>query len=80
MPGEAFKALADLTRRRILELLRGGDKTAGDIAEQPSSHHAEKRRTRRGPTRRPKHHLQSQHHRLPGHHGLVLLVHQRERI
>lgn len=45
MPGEAFKALADLTRRRILELLRGGDKTAGDIAEhfdmtKPSiSHH-----------------------------------------
>mgnify|MGYP002732230081 CR=1 FL=1 len=45
MPGEAFKALAEPTRRRILELLRGGDKTAGDIAEhfdmtKPSiSHH-----------------------------------------
>ena len=45
MPGEAFKALADPTRRRILELLRSGDRTAGDIAEhfdmtKPSiSHH-----------------------------------------
>ena len=45
MGGEAFKALADPTRRRILELLRGGDLTAGQIAEhfdmtKPSlSHH-----------------------------------------
>ena len=29
MPGEGFKALADPTRRRILELLRDGDLTAG---------------------------------------------------
>lgn len=42
---DAFKALADPTRRRILELLRDGDKTAGEIAEyfnisKPSiSHH-----------------------------------------
>jgi DNA-binding transcriptional ArsR family regulator len=42
---EAFKALADPTRRRILCLLRGGEKTAGELAEQfdmskPSvSHH-----------------------------------------
>lgn len=42
---DAFKALADPTRRRILELLAGGEMTAGDIAAQfdmakPSvSHH-----------------------------------------
>jgi DNA-binding transcriptional ArsR family regulator len=40
-----FKALNDQTRREILEMLRTGDKTAGEIAEQfniskPSiSHH-----------------------------------------
>lgn len=45
MGGEAFKALADPTRRHILELLRGGDLTAGEIAghfdmTKPSlSHH-----------------------------------------
>ncbi len=45
MGGEAFKALADPTRRHILELLRGEDLTAGEIAEhfdmtKPSlSHH-----------------------------------------
>ncbi len=45
MPGEGFKALADPTRRRILELLRDGDLTAGEFAEhfdisKPSlSHH-----------------------------------------
>lgn len=43
--GDAFKALADPTRRRILELLARGDMTAGEIAAQfsmtkPSvSHH-----------------------------------------
>lgn len=43
--GDAFKALADPTRRRILELLAQGDMTAGQIAAQfdmtkPSvSHH-----------------------------------------
>ena len=43
--GEGFKALADPTRRRILELLRAGDMTAGELAEhfdisKPSlSHH-----------------------------------------
>ena len=43
--GDAFKALADPTRRRILELLAQGDLTAGEIAAQfamtkPSvSHH-----------------------------------------
>jgi DNA-binding transcriptional ArsR family regulator len=43
--GDAFKALADPTRRHILELLSSGEMTAGDIAAQfqmakPSiSHH-----------------------------------------
>lgn len=43
--GEPFKALADPTRRHILELLSGGEMTAGEIAAQfdmakPSvSHH-----------------------------------------
>ena len=32
MAGEGFKALADPTRRRILELLRAGDMTAGELA------------------------------------------------
>jgi len=42
---EVFKALADPTRRRILQLLRSGEKTAGELAEsfdmtRPSmSHH-----------------------------------------
>ena len=45
MGGEAFKAIADPTRRHILELLRTKDLTAGEIAEhfdmtKPSlSHH-----------------------------------------
>lgn len=45
MPQGGFKALADPTRRQILELLRDGDLTAGQIAEhfdmtKPSvSHH-----------------------------------------
>lgn len=45
MGGEAFKALAGPTRRRILELLRSGDLSAGELAEhfdmtKPSiSHH-----------------------------------------
>ena len=45
MTGEGFKALADPTRRRILELLREGNCTAGELAEhfdisKPSlSHH-----------------------------------------
>lgn len=45
MGGEAFKALADPTRRRILELLRSADLTAGKLADhfdmtKPSiSHH-----------------------------------------
>lgn len=43
--GDAFKALADPTRRRILELLVAGDLSAGEIADhfdmaKPSiSHH-----------------------------------------
>lgn len=45
MQGEGFKALSDPTRRRILELLREHDMTAGELAEhfdisKPSlSHH-----------------------------------------
>ena len=45
MMGDSFKALADPTRRRILELLSGGEMTAGEIADhfamtKPSvSHH-----------------------------------------
>ena len=45
MAGAGFKALADPTRRRMLELLRDGDMTAGELAEhfnmsKPSiSHH-----------------------------------------
>lgn len=45
MAGEGFKALSDPTRRRILELLRDGDKTVAELAEhfdisKPSlSHH-----------------------------------------
>lgn len=35
---DVFKAMADPTRRRILELLRSGPKTSGEIAEAfPSS-------------------------------------------
>lgn len=43
--GDVFKALADPSRRRILELLAGGDLSAGEIAAhfdmaKPSvSHH-----------------------------------------
>lgn len=31
---KSYKALADPTRRRILELLRDGDRTAGEIASE----------------------------------------------
>jgi len=34
MNDSLFRALADPTRRKILELLSAGDRTAGDIAEQ----------------------------------------------
>ena len=30
---EAYKAIADPTRRRILQYLRGGERTAGELAE-----------------------------------------------
>ena len=40
MAGEGFKALSDPTRRRILELLRDHDMTAGElISKPPLSHH-----------------------------------------
>lgn len=51
MPGEGFKALADPTRRHILELLREGNRTAGELAEhfdisKPSlSHHWRRSKT-----------------------------------
>ena len=47
MAGEGFKALADPTRRRILELLKSGNLTAGELAKnfdvsKPTlSHHLE---------------------------------------
>jgi len=31
---ESYKAIADPTRRRILKYLRGGERTAGELAEQ----------------------------------------------
>jgi len=34
MPGKVYKALADPTRRRILQLLRETDMSAGEIAAQ----------------------------------------------
>lgn len=33
MMQEAYKAIADPTRRRILKYLRGGERTAGELAE-----------------------------------------------
>ena len=36
---EAFKALADPTRRKILDLLKSKDLTAGEIADQLSLIH-----------------------------------------
>ena len=59
MPGEGFKALADPTRRRILELLREGNCTAGELAEhfdisKPSlSHHLGDAQTPAGDRRAP---------------------------
>lgn len=80
MPGEGFKALADPTRRRILELLREGNCTAGELAEhfdisKPSlSHHLATLKNRRVGDRRapwPKHRIQLKHHRHAGFNWLV---------
>ena len=38
MVGDAFKALGDPTRRRILELLSEGEMSAGDIAAVSYTH------------------------------------------
>ena len=81
MAGEGFKALSDPTRRRILELLRERDMTAGELAEQfnmskPSiSHHVENRRTGNRRTARAEHHLQSQHHGDAGSDRMVHGIH-----
>lgn len=86
MAGEGFKALSDPTRRRILELLRERDMTAGELAEQfnmskPSiSHHLTTLKTaglvtdeRHG----AEHHLQSQHHGDAGPDRMVHGIHGR---
>ena len=39
MVGDAFKALGDPTRRRILELLSEGEMSAFDMAKPSVSHH-----------------------------------------
>ena len=83
MAGEGFKALSDPTRRRILELLRERDMTAGELAEQfnmskPSiSHHVENRGTGNRRTARAEHHLQSQHHGDAGSDRMVHGIHGR---
>lgn len=80
MAGEGFKALADPTRRRILELLRGSDLTAGELAEhfdmsKPSlSHHLatlKRRGPREGRTSRAKYRIQPKHY---GHAGFDRVV------
>ena len=80
MPGEGFKALADPTRRRILELLREGNCTAGELAEhfdisKPSlSHHLATLKNAGLVTderHRPKHRIQLKHHRHAGFNWLV---------
>ena len=83
MAGEGFKALSDPTRRRILELLRERDMTAGELAEQfnmskpPPSDHVENRGTGNRRTARAEHHLQSQHHGDAGSDRMVHGIHGR---
>lgn len=79
--GDAFKALADPTRRRILELLAQGDLTAGEIAAhfdmtKPSvSHHLNILRSAALITderRRPEHCVQCESDRISGIDEVVL--------
>lgn len=80
MAGEGFKALADPTRRRILELLETDDLTAGelaahfDISKPTLSHHLATLKAAGLVTDErqwPEHRLQSQHHRHAGPDWLV---------
>ena len=84
MAGEGFKALSDPTRRRILELLRERDMTAGELAEQfnmskPSiSHHLTTLKTAGLVTdERHGQNLQSQHHGDAGSDRMVHGIHGR---
>ena len=77
--GDAFKALADPTRRRILELLAQGDLTAGEIAAhfdmtKPSvSHHLNILRSAALITdERPEHCVQCESDRISGIDEVVL--------
>ena len=77
--GDAFKALADPTRRRILELLAQGDLTAGEIAAhfdmtKPSvSHHLNILKSAALITApRPEHCVQCESDRISGIDEVVL--------
>ena len=76
MLNDAFKALSDPTRRRILELLTEGDLTAGEIAgcfdiSKPSVSHPEVLGTGAGRAQRPEHRLQPEYDCFPGTYEMV---------